>query len=118
MSTDPLKEEKLRELVAKWRELATWEHEHSVRQRDEGLMDDENYVMCGARMTVLEECADELEQALAAQPEPGETRKAALDEVVFMLQGMQADAVNRVDRGNVIDRVRGLKRRAAGEKRA
>lgn len=34
--------------------------------------------------------------------------KVAFEEVVFMLQGMQTDAINRVDRGNVIDRVRSL----------
>lgn len=31
--------------------------------------------------------------------------------MVFMLQGMQSDAVNLVDRGNVIDRIRALERK-------
>jgi hypothetical protein len=34
-----------------------------------------------------------------------EARKATLREVVVMLQGVQTDAINLVDRGNIIDRV-------------
>jgi len=42
----------------------------------------------------------------SAAPVEVTARQKAFDEVVFMLEGMQTDPINRVDRGNVIDRVR------------
>ena len=47
------------------------------------------------------------EAALAGATERAEppTRDEVLAEVVFMLQGVQTDPINRVDRGNIIDRV-------------
>jgi len=44
--------------------------------------------------------------------------RETLERVVYMLQGMQTDAVNMVDRGNVIDRVRYLAARPAEKGKA
>ncbi len=54
----------LRNLQAEWREMATARHEGSVASRAAGQSSDEEYAMAGGEMTVWNDCADDLGDAL------------------------------------------------------
>ena len=102
------REEALRELVEKWRKQAENIKKQSL-DREPGYFQwlECNREHAGELEAILAQpLAPAQQETLAAAPAEVTARQKAFDEVVFMLEGMQTDPINRVDRGNVIDRVR------------